>query len=119
MGTFFTPGATKADIVEELLAPLRAKDNLVARALVYEGDCWVLWTVEKGQRENETPYQLICCYLLRSEPSGWGYKPLDETVGPCYYSVPRDWLTKYPCILPETLAVAKQGSDEWRAEVIR
>jgi len=115
MGTYFTYGATKQDIIDEILKPLKEKNHLVVSKLTYGDDEPVLWTVEKGERDGQ-PYQFIGCYVLRQANGDWGYKPMDETMGPCFYSVPLEWMEKYPCIM---LPADKGHSLSWRAEVTR
>lgn len=116
MGTYFSCGATKQDVVNELLEPLKANNHLVD-AQVKSGDGEpVLWTVEKGERDGHS-YQFIGCYVLRQAGGDWGYKPMDETMGPCFYSVPLEWLDKYPCVLPPANKGMMQYSKAWRANV--
>lgn len=114
MGTFYTNGATKADIVDQILKGLH--NHLVDYCMKSEGGEEILWTVTKGEHDGET-YQLISCYLLREAPCGWGYKPLDETMGPCYYSVPREWLDKYECHLLKEHKHFLKHSEAWRNKV--
>lgn len=114
MGHYFTVGASRADIVKELLTPLREKNHLHESTVICEDGEWILWTVEYGKR-NGKPYQFIGCYILREANGDWGYKPMDETMGPCFYSVPLDWLDKYPCIVPEE--DMRGYRDEWRKQV--
>jgi len=120
MGTYYTSGASREDIVEELLAPLRRSGHLVDHHQTIEpGDGQtVLWTVEKGERDGQ-PYQFIGCYLLQPSQYGWGYKPMDETMFPCYFSVPLSWMDKYPCIMIDKYKKLLVESDKWRAEVRR
>lgn len=114
MGTFFTPGATKDDVVEELIEPLKSGGHLVDSKRTMEDGEPILWTVEKGEKDG-VPYQFIGCYILRESNDGdWGYKPMDETMGPCFYSVPLEWLDKYPCIVPG----GKGFSEKWRKSVV-
>lgn len=113
MGTFFTDGATQGDVVNEILEPLKRDNHLVTSRLTRGDGEPVLWTVEKGERDGK-PYQFIGCYILRESGGDWGYKPMDETMGPCFYCVPKAWLKKYPCIVPDN---QKGYSDEWRKKV--
>jgi len=102
MGIYFTQGATKEQIVEELLTGIAVGAKLVDHAQTFENGQHILWTVEEGDDEDARPFfRVIRCYVLVPDKFGWGYKPLCETVGPCYYSVPQEWLEKYPCVLPE------------------
>lgn len=114
MGTYFTDGATRADVVAEILEPLRRGDHLVVSRITDIGDEPILWTVEKGVKDGK-PYQFIGCYILRYAQSGWGYKPMDETTGPCFYSVPVEWIDKYPCIMPDEMYYGY--SKEWRKKI--
>jgi len=113
MGTYFTCGATQADIVKEILDLLG--DHLVNSKVVCENDEPILWTVEKGIKDHKL-YQFIGCYLLREQNGDWGYKPMDETMGPCFYSVPLDWLKRYHCFVPDD---ARGYSREWRNKVVK
>jgi len=66
-----------------------------------------LWTVQEcadGQR-------FIGCYLMVNggRESGWGYKPMDESMGPCELTCPLAFFDMVPC--PEGYAV------EWRVNV--
>jgi hypothetical protein len=50
---------------------------------------------------------VINCFLIEcSRQSGWGYKPMDESVGPYYWSVPLSYLDRAPAI-----------NAEWRTQV--
>lgn len=116
MGTYFTSGATKQDIVDEILQPLKKAGVLVVSTVKREqrGDSeYVLWTVEAGKRDGED-YQFIGCYVLHPDPSGWGYKPMDETMGPYFYSVPQTWLDKYPCKMIDQHKGMLVHSEAWR-----
>jgi hypothetical protein len=114
MGTYYTNGATKNGIIAELLNPLKKAGVLVASAVQRETDGeYVLWTVEAGKRNGEE-YQFIGCYVLRPDPSGWGYKPMEETMGPFFYSVPKKWLDKYPCKMTTEHKHMLVHSEAWR-----
>jgi hypothetical protein len=117
MGTYFTEGATKKDVVAEILEPLKKGAHLLASHMAREDGEHVLWTVECGAKDGHD-YRRICCYLLRTDGcnGSWGYKPLDETVGPCYYSVPRAWLKKYPILMPPGTGTGY--SPKWREKVL-
>jgi hypothetical protein len=114
MGTYYTNGATRQDIVDEILQPLKKAGVLVESSVKHERDGEpVLWTVEAGERDGEK-YQFIGCYVLRNDPSGWGYKPMDETMGPYFYSVPKSWLVKYPCKMTTQHKGMLANSEAWR-----
>lgn len=50
----------------------------------------------------------IACVLIERIRGAWGYKFMDETMGPYYYSVPPAYLTMVPC---------PKGAERWRAAV--
>jgi len=117
MGTSFIVGATKQDIVKGILDDLKATNSLLASKVTEEDGEPVLWTAERRQHKpsdetDERTFQFIGCYVLRQDNEGnWGYKGMDESVGPCFYSVPVKWLNKYPC------NIQTEYSREWREEV--
>lgn len=94
MGWYYTSGATKAQIIEELTASrsdgIRRWETLHRTV---RGN--VLWTVEEITG-GISPKRLIGCYLLASNKGDWGYKPMEEAVGPCYYSCPLKYLDMVP-----------------------
>lgn len=98
MGTFYTHGATKKDIIAEIL---EGSEQVTVLHHSVRGN--VLWTVEHLKRGDR---KIIGCYLLRSNDREWGYKPLSEECGPFYYSCPLKFLDLVP-----------ERSAEWRANV--
>jgi hypothetical protein len=106
MGWLFTHGASKADIVRELTAP---QENDIRRweTLAHSVRGNVLWSVvEITDKTVNRSSRVIVCNLLAREPHGWGYKDMDESVHPFYYSCP----LKY-------LSLAPVANAEWREAV--
>jgi len=93
MGTFFTTGATKTDIIEEIKADYRDR---VLDSHVKGNEFWA------AIRCQDTV--IIALFLLVADSSGWGYKPMDETAGPYYYGCPVGWFAKYPTTNETALA---------------
>ncbi len=92
MGWTFSKGATRRDIIAEIL---RDYDNRSARWSVVESHSSPsgLWVALANTNDETT---LIAFYALEAERNyGWGYKSMDETMGPNYYDVPLTWLDKY------------------------
>ena len=85
-GTFYTRGATKADIVREVTAKQTAKMKLV-------GD--ELYVVHEYVKDNQVK-RCIVVYCLVSDAEGWGYKPIDECMHPYYYACPLSFLKLAP-----------------------
>jgi len=77
----------------------------------------ILWTVwEVSYLPNHIPEVLveaktssrrfIGCDMLQFS-NGWGYKDMDESVGPCYYTCPKSYLAMVPV-----------DNQEWRDSVM-
>ncbi|MDR2128031.1 MAG: hypothetical protein LBP52_03055 [Burkholderiaceae bacterium] len=110
MGWFFS-SQSRSDLIHELIQPEeteRASVKVIAHAL--RGN--VLWSVveltakAEGVHRHLTPGQslrYIRCDLLKRSGSEWGYKPLDESMHPYYYSCPLSYLD-----------LAPQQSRQWR-----
>lgn len=102
MGWFFTIGASRAQIIDELTREDAAESFKVIRKSA-SGN--VLWTVEQRHIDG---HRWIGCYLLTKAADGWGYKPMDESMGPFYWTCP--W--KYLQMVPAT-------NMSWRLGVIK
>ncbi|VFT14979.1 Uncharacterised protein [Pseudomonas aeruginosa] len=95
MGWYFSP-QSRSELIAELIAPQeteRASVKVIAHAL--RGN--VLWSVAEvtakveGVHRDLAPGQslrYIRCDLLERSGGQWGYKPLDESMHPYYYSWP-------------------------------
>ena len=107
MGWLFTYGKRKADIIKELIAP---EENETRRwetiAYCVRGN--VLWSVIAiTYRQDNRSKRLIVCHLLaKKKDCGWGYKDIDESMHPYYYSCPLHYLDLAPVT-----------NTEWRARV--
>jgi hypothetical protein len=124
MGWTFTNGATKADIIDKLTSEVPrqpavhwsiAEQKSVPSGYDFSsktlhrsvhGD--VLWTVEELVRykEPEERTRSIGCYLLEVRGDGAGYKPMDESMHPYYYTCPLAYLDMVP-----------EANSEWREKV--
>jgi len=116
MGTYFTDGATKQDAVDEILADLKAepyhphndyKQERTFQRLDYKvtgNNLWILFAMTASGKRRV----LVLLYLLvNGGKSGWGYKPMDEDMGPYEYNVPKSWF-------PKLTAPESEYSREWR-----
>ena len=113
MGWYFSP-QSRSELIAELIAPQeteRASVKVIAHAL--RGN--VLWSVTEvtakveGVHRHLAPGQslrYIRCDLLERSGGQWGYKPLDESMHPYYYSCPLSYLD-----------LAPEQSADWRAGV--
>ena len=124
MGWLFRSGSTRRDLVSE-----RTKDwtregaegvSITTTCLahcyrgnVYSGVLWAVWerTFVKDGQEIQSTERWITCDLLRYQKDyGWGYKDMDESVHPYYFSCPLGYLDLVPI---DTYG----GNAEWREEV--
>ncbi len=74
----------------------------------------VLWTVEEigpAPDGSQGSVRFIGCYLFKYTCGMWGYKGLEESMEPYYYTVP----TGYFSLVPETEPGTKPA---WRKEII-
>lgn len=104
MGWLFKSGYTKSDLIKHLIKPeeneQRRRETL--RHCV-RGN--VLWSVIEITRKQEgSRLRFIACHLLASHSDGygWGYKDMDESVHPLYYSCPLQYLEMVPEVANES-----------------
>ena len=80
----------------------------------FSGVLWAVWErrfVKDGE-EVEPKQRWITCDLIQyRRDSGWGYKDMDETMHPYFYSCPMKYLEMVP--IDEF-----GGNADWRAEVM-
>jgi len=96
MGAFFTRGATKQDIIKECLEPFDAANGGRVEVIAHSLRGNVLWTVREKTDKDGSKQRCIHCDVLKSHDRSWGYMPMDETVGPCYYNCPLKFLVMVP-----------------------
>ena len=119
MGTYYTLGASRADVIAELLTTqpyMNAENKTIQRRILahcLKGN--VLWTVNEVLIDGALADRWIGCDLLvcyrRNGATTWGYKPMDEDSHPYYYTCPLRYLD---------LASPHDGSQystEWREKV--
>lgn len=105
MGWSFCNAWNKAGLVKHLTE----ENGLPTLAKSVRGN--TLWTVQEGTKTDGTKERFIGCYRLQGgRHEGWGYKDMDESMGPCYYDCPLKFFDMVPC--PE-YGYAK----EWREKV--
>jgi hypothetical protein len=126
MGWLFKSGCSRRDLVAERTEDwertnaegMLVKTTCLAhcyRGGVFSGVLWTVWgrSFTKDGAEIQPIERWIGCDLLRSQKGfGWGYKDLDESMFPYYFSCP----LKYIDLVP----IEKFGGNaEWRATVHR
>ena len=115
MGTYYTWGASKRDIVKDRIKPF---DNDQGHYEVVHhccrGNClWKLssFTFQDSGRVKRW-IELDLLTVGGAGGDGWGYKPMDEDMWPYYYSCPIGYLKAADP--PET-----DNAREWRQRVIQ
>lgn len=125
MGWYFTYGSTRRGLIDERTEGWERTndDGLVItstclahcyRGGVFSGVLWSVWerTFTRDGKETDPVQRWIQCDLLRHQRDyGWGYKDMEESMHPYYYSCPQKYLDLVPL---EQFG----GNAEWRAQVI-
>lgn len=110
MGWLFTSGLTRKDLIRERISDWErtSDDGMVVKTAclahcyrggVYSGVLWAVWerTFAKDSQNVQPCERWITCDLLRYQKDfGWGYKDMDESVHPYYYSCPLSYLEMVP-----------------------
>lgn len=87
--------ASKDAIEKECTASGQLGDSGTFRTLefAWRGNClWMLQEFLPRQGKSQGPF--ISLALLEKRGEEWSYKPMDESCGPFYYSVPKHYLEK-------------------------
>ena len=103
MGWLFPYGATRREVIDDLTRD-QSNDERVFRTLkkCLRGN--TLYTLHESGPVGATK-KWIGVYLLAKNGGDWGYKDMDETVGPCYYDCP-----------PAYLDAADEPANDWARE---
>lgn len=83
------------------------------RGGVFSGVLWSVWerTFTNDDKEVQPTERWIQCDLLRCDQGSWGYKDMEESMGPYYFSCPLGYLDLVP--------IDRYGGNaEWREQVI-
>ena len=113
MGWYFSPQSRSELIAELITTQETERTSVKVNAHALRGN--VLWSVTQvtakadGVHRDLAPGQslrYIRCDLLQRSGGQWGYKPLDESMHPYYYSCPLSYLD-----------LAPEQSADWRAGV--
>ncbi len=111
MGWLITEGATRADIITRRLKGWK-DDHGPSYCKTIKG-CTVgnvLWMLRESFNGITTSRWIECDLLRRDHGYGWGYKDMDESDGPCYWTCPVSWLDL--CTEP-----INDTAREWRESV--
>ena len=126
MGWLFTCGSTRRGLIAERTEGWERSndDGLLIRSTcfahcyrggAFSGVLWSVWerTFEKEALPTEPPQRWIQCDLLyfNKRHDGWGYKDMEESMHPYYYSCPQKYLDLVPLDV-------FGGNAEWWEQVI-
>ena len=110
MGWLFS-SRTRSELIRDLTRPEDTARASV-RVLVHTLRGNVLWSVSEVTAKTEgvhpdlAPGESIRCDLLQRSDGEWGYKAMDESMAPYYYSCPLRYLD-----------MARELSPAWREKV--
>jgi len=124
MGWLFTAGSTRRDLIGERTRAwttegaegMTITSTCLAhfyRGGAFSGVLWAVWerTFTKDDQPVKPVERWITCDLLRYQKDyGWGYKDLDESMHPYFYSCPLKYLDMVPLD-------QYGGNQEWREGV--
>ena len=106
MGWLFPYGATRKDVIAECIA-----DNSHTKTLRHCCRGNVLWVLRETTKPDGITRWILCVVLQRDNRSGdWGYKDMDESMHPYYFTCPVSYLDA------ATEPVNKYA-EEWRKAV--
>ena len=126
MGWLFRCGSTRKELIEERIKGWERTnpDDLVIKSTClahcyrggsFSGVLWSVWerTFTKDGHEVEPTQRWIQCDLLRhsKHDEGWGYKDMEESCGPYYFSCPLKYLRMVPI-------EEYGGNASWREQVV-
>ncbi|MBK6744569.1 MAG: hypothetical protein IPG66_17045 [Hydrogenophilales bacterium] len=120
MGWSVTYDKSLAGLIEELTKTETQSDGSGWECLRHATVGNVLWTVWEvtpatpvPPKAYRPPYRFIGCHLLApgGKGFGWGYKGMDESVGPVYYTCPLAYLD----LVPVASAAWREQVRAWHA----
>lgn len=112
MGWYYTDGASRKDIITECTTGYTSETGTFCKALRHCCRGSVLYVLWEIKTINGITQRYIGIYLLRGHKDGWGYKPMDESMGPFYYECPLSYIE-------EAGPTEDKGSNQWRELVKR
>lgn len=109
MGWYYTDGATRRDIIDELTKE-QVTETTVFRTLrkCFRGN--TMYALHESGPPAGPLTKWISVYLLQRHKDSWGYKPLPEDALPYYFDCPLSYLD-------EADEATTENAKEWRAGV--
>lgn len=107
MGWLYIPNYSRQDLVDYIVR-YEENEHGVWETLRHSLRGNVLWSIVRWtDKETGDVQKVITCNLLEKSDGAWGYKSMDESMGPCYYTCPVSYFKEVP--------VENQG---WRDKVL-
>lgn len=82
-----------------------------------------MWAVQEGKKKDGTVVRFVCLYLMSgkpkvtNDPCNWGYKDVDESMGPSETSCPVSYIALVEAHEKEHGYEPVSYAPEWRARV--
>lgn len=110
MGWTFGFGFTRKDVIREATENWKnpkGGSGTVLRHCCRGNVIYILWEITGSEGLKERFIEVV---LMKRSPEGWGYKQMDESMGPYYYECPISYIemagpTKY------------ESAQKWRDQV--
>jgi hypothetical protein len=108
MGWLFINGCTRRQMIAERTENWeRTSDDMLVKSVclahcyrggIYSGVLWAVWerTFTKDGQTVRPVERWITCDLLRYQKDCWGYKDMEESMHPYFYSCPLSYLALVP-----------------------
>lgn len=113
MGWLFMSGYSRNDVIRERTKSW-SNERLTSVCLKHALRGNVLWAVWEHQFKDGSTDRFIACDLLqRQKEYGWGYKDLEESMHPSYYTCPLSFLD----LAPPTCEEWRQGVRAYHAKM--
>lgn len=108
MGWLFCEEHTKDSLRQELTRE-QPRNNGYFKTLQSQFRGNTLWCLHESY-DGEKTVRFIGCYLFARNDGMWGYKDMDESMGPCYYNCPVSYIDK-------ATEPINSYAEEWRKKV--
>jgi hypothetical protein len=110
MGWIFATFEYRQALIDELTQSYES-ENAFHTCVEYKSMPGIVWAVwEQVDKHTGKASRYITCYLIKGKIPNVGYKAMDESMGPCYYSCPLEYLD----MVPEPQSKYSEG---WRDKV--
>ena len=124
MGWLFKQGYSRRQLIAERTENWEKSGDMLVKSVclahcyrgnLYSGVLWAVWErtfTKEGQIICPTERWITCDLLRYQKDFGWGYKDMEESMHPYYYSCPLGYLEMVP-------VDQYGGNSQWREGVQR